>query len=481
MSVPTAKLADPPISGGRVEALAGHVIRVLSRSPLARPVPAVALSSAGLAGTAFLGLCATPSQDSAVTPPVLLPLTALARRLGAPSLPVTVGDVIMDVSVALCCLGLAMMLWANSRGWTPDPRKLLWAASGVVAVLVNITPAGSADIASYAAYGRIAALGHNPYTWTPLRLPGGLSNPYTAVVSPRWRATPSVYGPVATWMHQLAAMIGGERPWLTIWVLMIATGAAFIAGGYLLLRTAANPSRALLLWAVNPLLIVELVLGGHLDTFVALLSLACVVLSRRRPGLWTDLGIGLLVGIAAALKINAVFVALGIAIPLLHDRAWLRLARTAAVSAVTVAALYLLTWGTTFLKPLSAASRLVIAPSGWRLAQLIVRDEFGEHALRLVTGVFGYLWPLLTLALAWYLYNRLSPDVPSVVAGTCALTFAWVIVAPWSMPWYASIAWITLALLPRNSLTRWLTLTTGVLALFHFNGRFPDQVTGPAP
>jgi hypothetical protein len=50
------------------------------------------------------------------------------------------------------------------------------------------------------------------------------------------------------------------------------------------------------------------------------------------------------------------------------------------------------------------------------------------------------------------------------------------------MPWYASIAWVTLALLPRNNLTRWLTLTTGLLALFHFNGRFPNNAGGvPTP
>jgi hypothetical protein len=86
------------------------------------------------------------------------------------------------------------------------------------------------------------------------------------------------------------------------------------------------------------------------------------------------------------------------------------------------------------------------------------------------------------LLLAWYLYNRLSPDVPTVVAGTCALIFAWVIVAPWSLPWYASIAWVTLALLPRNTLTRWLTIVTGGLSLVHFNGGFSiNPKVGPTP
>ena len=94
-----------------------------------------------------------------------------------------------------------------------------------------------------------------------------------------------------------------------------------------------------------------------------------------------------------------------------------------------------------------------------------------------MTSTFGFIWPPLMLLLAWYLYNRLSPDVPTVVAATCALTFAWMVVAPWQLPWYSAVAWVTLALLPRNSLTRWLTIATGALALMHFNG---GQPTNPA-
>src|SRR5580693_10042867 len=52
------RLAEPPITGGKVEALMGRLIRVLSSSPLARPLPAVILSALGMAGVAFNGLCA---------------------------------------------------------------------------------------------------------------------------------------------------------------------------------------------------------------------------------------------------------------------------------------------------------------------------------------------------------------------------------------------------------------------------------------
>jgi hypothetical protein len=234
----------------------------------------------------------------------------------------------------------------------------------------------------------------------------------------------------------------------------------------------------------NPLLIVELVVGGHLDAIVALFAIVAIVLSRRSASLWRDLVVGLIVGVAGATKVNAIFVGLGIAIPLVHDRAWGRLARIGSVAALTTLGLYYVSYGFGALKPLGKASELVISPTIWRAVQEVgvLVDPGPHHTVPpLVNTMIGFTWPPLMLALAWYLYNRLSPDVPTVVAATCALTFAWVLVAPWSLPWYASIAWVTLALLPRNSLTRWLTLATGTLALLHFNGGHSTNVTVPSP
>jgi len=474
-----AKLAEPPIPGGRVEALMGVLIRALKSSPLARPLPAVSLSALGLGLVAFTGLCATAPGASEATLPVLLPLTALARQLGAPVLSADVTNIVMYPAITLCCLGLAGMLWANSRGWQPNPRRVFWTAMAVVAVVVNITPVGTSDPASYAAYGRIAALGHDPYTFLPRDLPGGARNPYVALVDPRWRSVPSVYGPVATWTHLAAALAGGARPWLTIWALMIMTGIAYLAAGYLLLRSAANPVRAGLIWAANPLLIYLLVMGAQLDAFVALAGIAAILISRHGTTAWHDLAVGVVIGIACGIKANAVFVALGIAVPLICERAWARLLRTAVSGAVTAFALYFFSYGLDALRPLPKASGRVISPSFWRLFQ-IIGDHLDPGNPAAINTLIGVLWPLLLLALAWYLYNRLSPDVPAVLAATCALTFAWVLVAPWSLPWYTAVAWVTLALLPRNSLTRWLTLAALVPALLHFNAGHLDNHPGAA-
>jgi hypothetical protein len=132
---------------------------------------------------------------------------------------------------------------------------------------------------------------------------------------------------------------------------------------------------------------------------------------------------------------------------------------------------------------------MVISPTVWRGLQEIVTLATANsphatqvHAASVLNTLIGFAWPPLMLALAWYLYKRLSPDVPTVVAASCALTFAWIVVAPWSLPWYSSIAWVTVALLPRNTLTRWLTLATGALSLLHFNGGHPTNIQiGPTP
>ena len=161
---------------------------------------------------------------------------------------------------------------------------------------------------------------------------------------------------------------------------MIMVGTAFLATGYILMRTAENPVRAVLLWVANPLLIVELVMGGHLDAFLALAAIAAIVMARRSTRPWHDLVVGLMVGLAAGMKLNAAFVALAIAIPL-HPRPGLGAAgRTAAMAAVTTFCLYFFSYGLTVLKPLRAASSQVISPTLWRLAQVTVQHYYGNHA-----------------------------------------------------------------------------------------------------
>ncbi len=63
--------------------------------------------------------------------------------------------------------GLAVAIAALRRGWALRPAWLLAAGLGAALALAAVPPTGSADPLSYAAYGRIAATGHDPYVTTP--------------------------------------------------------------------------------------------------------------------------------------------------------------------------------------------------------------------------------------------------------------------------------------------------------------------------
>ncbi|MFJ9905146.1 hypothetical protein ACIRVK_19985 [Streptomyces sp. NPDC101152] len=389
-------------------------------------------------------------------------LRAPISWLRLPAMSGTVSAALTYTAVVLSGLGTLALLHAHERGWRPRARALFGAGAVAVVVVANLTPVGSSDTASYAAYGRIAALGGDPYVTTP----AGLGGAYAHLVSDAWRQTPSVYGPVATWWQAGAAYVGGDLPWLTIWALMLANAAVFLGTGCLLIRTADDPVRAALLWSANPLLIGVLVAGGHLDTLVACLAVCAVHFARKTVGPYNDLIVGGLVGLACAVKISAALLGVGLAWPLLLSGAWRSVARQAVAAVLTLVALYGV-YGVHALAPLTGASQMVSSPSLWAVFTYFGTRYLGPHAAATVSGL---LWPVLMFAVAWLLYRRVPAGSPAVVAVPFVLVFAWVLTAPWSMPWYLALAWALAALVRQGPLTRYLIVATGVLALFHNSG-----------
>src|SRR5215471_16345196 len=226
-------LAEPPSlpeRTGPAERLMSFIIRKLAWSRLSDPKVAVTVSGVGLLLGMIVGATAPNSETLRFVElplshifPSILPHHVLAAAI------LYSGDI-------LACLGLAGMLWAYSQGWKPDPRRLFLVSSAIVAIMVSLTPVGSSDTASYAAYGRLASLGQNPYHANSLAWLRIHDYAYLHVVGQQWTHQPSVYGPVATAVQSFAAWIGGPSVEVTIWVLMILNGLAFLGVGYLLLK-----------------------------------------------------------------------------------------------------------------------------------------------------------------------------------------------------------------------------------------------------
>jgi hypothetical protein len=450
-----------PVEGqgptGPIERLMSTVIRKLSWSRLADPKIALTVSGIGL----LLGMLVGATAPNTATSSVRLPLSHLLPSLDQHGF---IAMAMLYVGDVLACLGLAGMLWAHSQGWTPDPRRLLLVSAVIVAVMVSITPVGSSDTGSYAAYGRIAVQGGNPYTTTPLAWG---DTAYTNAVGTIWRSQPSVYGPIATVIQAFAALIGGPNVATTIWMLMILNGVMFIGIGYLLLKTSDDPVRATLFWAANPVLIQQLVSGGHLDTLVAGGAICAIQVARRVSGIWGDVLTGVLIGLACGVKINAVLIGLGLAWALLGRREWMRTARIVVVAVATVVLEYSY-YGLDAVRPLFSGLKQVILPSPWRLVQ-IFGDALGAND-RTVTTAIGFLWPIAMLVVTWFIYRRISSDQPREVVAPFALTFAWILTAPWVLAWYTALAWVALTQIPRNRMTRWLAIVTVILALWLSNG-----------
>ncbi|MFY9888883.1 MAG: polyprenol phosphomannose-dependent alpha 1,6 mannosyltransferase MptB [Streptosporangiaceae bacterium] len=451
--VPAHRLAP----SGPIERVMSTVIRKLAWSRLSDPKVAVSFAGVGL----LLGMVVGATAPNSATLPIRLPLSVLPSLNNDSILAMAIlytGDI-------LACLGLAGMLWAHSQGWRPNPRHLFLAAAAVIAVMVSLTPVGSSDTASYAAFGRISALGENPYTRGPAGWLG-LHSAYVRVVGSVWKNQPSVYGPIATWVQKVAGLIGGPDVVTTVWVLMILNGAVFLAVGWLLIKTSDDPVRATLFWTANPVLIQQLVSGGHLDTFLAAAAICAIQVARRVSGIRGDVLVGVIIGLGCGIKVSMALVAIGLAWPMLMRREWLRVTRIAVVSLVVFGVQYI-PYGLSALKPIFAGSKWVILPSPWRFVQLI-----GEalHATSAMTVIIGVLWPIAMIIIAWLIYQRISSDQPREVVAPFALSFAWILAAPWVFPWYTALAWVALTQIPRNRMTRWLALVTVLLAIWHSGG-----------
>jgi hypothetical protein len=262
--------------------------------------------------------------------------------------------------MVLGCAGVIAGLIAVARGARPPVRPILVAVFGVVAVLTVLPPAGSTDSISYAASGRTAVIGHSPYVMTPRQLqqsgdPVGQQIPSREIPS-SWMNAVSVYGPVATAAEWSAAELGGTSlARITFWLKLeeaIAFGAVVLALDRLLRRDPEMRLRAHLLWSVNPLLLWEIVAGGHVDGLAAAFGLLGIVALRvrtpagdstsraaGRPGAGSAALAGLLIGVATGLKVE--YALLGLAVAWACRRSVRALAGAAAGFAVVIGPAYL--------------------------------------------------------------------------------------------------------------------------------------------
>ena len=413
------------------------------------------LSTALLIGTSALG----PSAASpSLGPGTGLPPYALGTHPSS-------GLVTVLLVVAYLAGGtaVALGLWAVRQG-AVVPRSWLVSAGCVAALAVLVPPLGSADHLSYAAYGRIAVQGGDPYVVRPVSWAGG-HDPVTSAVEDPWTRTPSVYGPVATGVQAITSLVGGDSLRRTVWLWQLVCLASWLAVGLLLRRRGG--SRGAWLWLLNPVLLGLLLVGAHVDLLAAALGRGALVLVPRRPLL-----AGVLLGAAVGVKLTFVLFAPAILYALWRNRSGWRPALLGVAGAALVLVPSYLLVGSHAFDQLGEARRFVSLATPWRL----LVDAYGARGLVLL------LWPLVAVVLAVLLARAVGrrpagSDVTADAArATVVLGAAYVLAAPYSLPWYDAIAWAPLALVT-TGLDALLLVRLAVLALAYVPGR----VAGMSP
>src|SRR6266702_2143951 len=471
---------------------------------------AVLAGRAGLAATS--ASVATTFAVAVAGPSVMEP--ALPGRPGQPpwalSLHPSAYLVVALTAAALAAgaAGLGCCLYAARRGWAVSPGVILGAGLIAATAIALAPPFGSSDHLSYAAYGRMVATGHDPYTTTPAML-ARLGDPVARAVQD-WRGSRSVYGSLATGGQALASLAGGTSVRLTVFVLSLVNLAAFAGTGLLLhrltRRSRPRQLRAALLWTFNPLLLQALVAGGHADTLFSFISPN----AAGRPPPRRSLGLATLAGVAAGLafsvKLSMALIVVGLLIAAglawwPRDRAdrepagrepggrqpggnqrarepgvaqwprsgchpWLLGGGLVTGFAVTAAAGFV-PWGIQSLGPALRAGSYVSIGSPWRPVRSALRLLIGEQsadklvkaaAIVLAVGLLALLGrPLLALAGRQGGDGEPGPGLgardwadPAVLvpASVLVIGLAWLFAWPYVLPWYDALAWALLAMLP---------------------------------
>ena len=395
----------------------------------------------------------------------------------------TVGQLLAH---SLVFIGLALLLqvWLLlghhlSAGLTTSPLTLAGVAAAWSAPLLIAPPMFSRDVYSYYLQGRLVMSGFDPYADGVAVLPGWFQDG----ADPMWAETPTPYGPLFLLVSRGVASFSIDQPALAalLFRLVALVGVALII--YFLPRLAyahgINPSRALWLGALNPLVIMHFVAGAHNDALMAgLVVMGLTLAVERHP-----VAAAAIIALAASIKPIGLLALPFVGLLWAGSRAgwgrrvgaWVAVAAVAALTFAATAVIAGVGWGwisalgtpgevRTWLSPPTALGMLTGG-----IGQAIGLADTNDAFVTIFRAV-GTVAALI--AVAWL---ALRPQGRSPVRGAAWAFTAVVVLGPVVQPWY--LLWL-LPLFAATGLTivglRWLIL---VIAGFTVHGMAESLAT----
>jgi hypothetical protein len=213
------------------------------------------------------------------------------------------------------------------------------------------------------------------------------------------------------------------------------------------------------------------VAGAHVDAVATCIGIAGIAtLAKLRRSLLSPLLAGALGGLAVGIKSPMALVGAAMA---WAERRSLRRLVALAVGAAAVAGPLYLTAGPHVLDQTRRAARTFASPSTpWRVISTLLQPELGLARSRAAVAVAA----LVLAVVVGVALDRLVPKIaaeagPQAIRGGLVASMAWVLTAPYLLPWYDATSWALLALVPASTADVLLLVHTATLAIAFLPGR----------
>jgi alpha-1,6-mannosyltransferase len=395
-------------------------------------------------------------------------------------------SILVWAAIILGALGLWIGLRAMADGWKPKPKKLFALGTALSLLTTCVPPMTSADVLLYAAYGRLQAIGRDPYEITPAEVFRGQFDPVLRWTERPWQDVSSMYGPISSWTQLVANKFGGENMHdIVFWLQMFCVVPFILACAGVIMLAPGNPrrqGRAALLTIANPLLIWAVVAGAHNEPLAVMFAVAGLLFMRNNP-----LVAGLGIGLAGCAKVTIGL--WGLAMLWAYRREPKKAMLLCLGTAVPMGLTYVV-WQPTALLHASRNAGYVSVGS-WANPFFRMLDVFmtGYHA-KVIVGIISYAG---LIVIAWMLYQvvpwsaapgldrdaDLRRDPLTVALRTAlVLSVAWLITSMYTLSWYDLLAWLPMAVLTASKLDRIMLIRGTALSMAYVQARAIDM--GPA-
>jgi hypothetical protein len=395
-------------------------------------------------------------------------------------------SVLIWAAISVGGLGLWVGIRALADGWQPHLRRLFALGTALSLVTITVPPLTSADVLMYAAYGRLQAIGMDPYDITPAEVFRGQFDPVLIWTERPWTDTPSVYGPITSWTQLLANRLGGENMHdIVFWLQLFAVIPFIVACAGVVMLAHGDPrrqARATLLSIANPVLIWAVVAGAHNEATSVMFAVIGLMMMRKSP---FAAGVG--IGLAGCAKLSIGI--WGLAMLWAYRREPKKALLLCLGTAIPMGLAYVVWAPGAFSQVLRNGG--YVSVGSWANPVFRFLDIFftGTTA-KIIVGVIAYaglfvIARMLSQVVGWSAAPGLDPGIdpkqdPLTIALRTALVLsvAWLITSMYTLSWYDLIAWMPLAVLPPSKLDRIMLLRIVPLSLAYVPGRALD--VGPA-